>query len=168
MIKKITIGLVVLLVLIQFIPYEKNDSGFSEFDISKSYSIPDNVSMILKGACNDCHSNTTVYPWYSHVEPIGLFLNRHITEGKGHLNFSEFTKRPLAWQNHKFEETIEMVEEKAMPLESYTYFGLHPEANLSEEDRKILVDWAKEQMAHLASTYPPDSLVMKRRSPPAQ
>ena len=168
MIKKISIGLVILLVLIQFVPYEKNESGASEFDISKSYNIPDNVSMILKGACNDCHTNTTVYPWYSNIEQVGLFLNRYITEGKEHLNFSEFTNRPLAYQNHKFEETIEMVEEKEMPLESYTYFGLHPEANLSDQDRQVLVDWAKDQMAMLAATYPADSLVMKRRTPPAQ
>lgn len=168
MLKKITIGLVVLLVLIQFIPYKKNESGVSEFDVSKSYNVPDNVSIILKGACNDCHTNTTIYPWYSNIEPVGLFLNRHITEGKEHLNFSEFTNRPLAWQNHKFEETIEMVEEKEMPLESYTYFGLHPEANLSDQDRQVLIDWAKDQMAMLAATYPADSLVMKRRTPPAQ
>lgn len=168
MIKKITIGLIVLLVLIQFIPYEKNESGASEFEISKSYNIPDNVSMILKGACNDCHTNSTIYPWYSNIEPVGLFLNRHITEGKEHLNFSEFTNRPLAWQNHKLEETIEMVEEKEMPLESYTFFGLHPEANLTDQDRQVLIAWAKEQMAMLAATYPADSLVMKRRTPPAQ
>ena len=168
MIKKISIGIIVLLILIQFIPYEKNESSASEFDISKSYNVPDNVSMILKGACNDCHTNSTIYPWYSNIEPVGLFLNRHITEGKGHLNFSEFTNRPLAWQNHKFEETIEMVEEKEMPLESYTFFGLHPEANLTDQDRKVLIDWAKEQMAMLAATYPADSLVMKRRTPPAQ
>lgn len=168
MLKKITIGLVALLVLIQFIPYEKNDSGEAPFDVSKSFDIPDNVSMILKGACNDCHTNSTVYPWYNNIEPIGLFLNWHITEGKGHLNFSEFTNRPLAYQNHKFEEMIEMVEEKEMPLGSYTYFGLHPEANLSEEERKVLIDWAKTQMAVLAATYPADSLVMRRRTPPAE
>ncbi|WP_026969311.1 heme-binding domain-containing protein [Algoriphagus terrigena] len=168
MIKKISIGIIVLLILIQFIPYEKNESSASEFDVSKSYNVPDNVSMILKGACNDCHTNSTIYPWYSYIEPVGLFLNRHITEGKGHLNFSEFTNRPLAWQNHKFEETIEMVEEKEMPLESYTFFGLHPEANLTDQDRKVLIDWAKDQMAMLAATYPADSLVMKRRTPPAQ
>ena len=50
-----------------------------------------------------------------------------------------------------------------MPLPSYTYLGLHPEANLSDEDRKVVVDWAKEQMALLAATYPADSLKMKPR-----
>lgn len=168
MLKKISIGLLALLILIQFIPAEKNESNDTEFDITKSYNVPDNVSMLLQGACNDCHSNLTRYPWYSNIQPVKYMLADHVNEGKSHLNFSTFTKLPLAVQNHKFEETIEMVEEKEMPLESYTYLGLHPEAKLTDEERKILVDWAKDQMAMLAATYPADSLVMKRRTPPAQ
>ena len=168
MLKKMTLGLVALLVLIQFIPVEKNESNDREFDISKSYNVPDNVSMILEGACNDCHTNLTRYPWYSNIQPIKYMLADHVNEGKQKWNLSTFTKLPLAVQNHKFEEVVEMVEEKEMPLESYTYFGLHPEANLTDAERKILVNWAKDQMAMLAATYPADSLVMKRRAPPAQ
>jgi hypothetical protein len=168
MIKKITLGLLALLVLIQFIPAEKNESNDTEFDISKSYDVPDNVAMILQGACNDCHTNLTRYPWYSNIQPVKYMLADHVDEGKRKWNMSTFTKLPLAVQNHKFEEVVEMVEEKEMPLESYTYLGLHPEANLTDEERKVLVDWAKDQMAKLAATYPADSLVMKRRTPPAQ
>ncbi|MFC3878640.1 heme-binding domain-containing protein [Algoriphagus namhaensis] len=164
MIKKITIGLIVVLVLIQFIPYEKNTSNDQTFDISTSYEVPENVQAIFKNACNDCHTNNTVYPWYSNIEPIGYWLNDHIVDGKRHLNFSEFTKLPLAVQNHKLEETIEMVENGEMPLDDYTNFGLHPEANLSAEQRELIIDWAKDQMAMLAATYPADSLVMKRRN----
>ncbi|SEG39449.1 heme-binding domain-containing protein [Algoriphagus boritolerans] len=167
MIKKITLGLVVLLILIQFIPAEKNESNDTEFDITKSYEVPDNVAMILKGACNDCHSNLTRYPWYSNIQPIKYFLADHVNEGKREWNLSTFTKLPLAVQNHKFEEVVEMVEEKEMPLASYTYFGLHPEANLTDEERKVLIDWAKDQMAMLAATYPADSLKMKPRAAPA-
>jgi hypothetical protein len=50
-----------------------------------------------------------------------------------------------------------------MPLESYTYLGLHAEANLTEQQREVLIDWAKSQMAYLKATYPADSLVLKRR-----
>ncbi len=123
--------------------------------------------MILKGACNDCHSNLTRYPWYSNIQPIKYFLADHVNEGKREWNLSTFTKLPLAVQNHKFEEVVEMVEEKEMPLASYTYFGLHPEANLTDEERKVLIDWAKDQMAMLAATYPADSLKMKPRAAPA-
>ncbi len=168
MIKKISIAILVILVVIQFIPYEKNVSNDMTFDVSNSYNVPENVQTLLKGACNDCHSNQTVYPWYSNIEPIGFWLNNHIIDGKRHLNFSSFTQLPLAVQNHKFEETIEMVEEKEMPLKSYTALGLHPDANLSDSDRQVLIDWAKEQMAYLKATYPADSLVMKRRTSPTQ
>ncbi|NVK49895.1 MAG: heme-binding domain-containing protein [Cyclobacteriaceae bacterium] len=168
MLKKITIGIVLVLIAIQFIPAEKNESNDQTFEISKSYNLPDQVATILKGACNDCHTNLTRYPWYSNIQPVKYFLADHVNDGKRHLNFSEFTNLPLAVQNHKFEEVIEMVEEKEMPLESYTYFGLHPEANLTEEERALLINWAKEQMAYLAATYPADSLVMKRRTPPSK
>ena len=72
---------------------------------------------------------------------------------------------PIAVQNHKLEEVIEMVEEKEMPLSSYTNFGLHKEAKLSDDQRIVLTDWAKAQMEMLKASYPPDSLVMKRRKP---
>ena len=163
MLKKISIAVFILFIGIQFIPYEKNTSNDLTFDISKSYDVPDNIQTIFKNACNDCHSNSTVYPWYSKIEPVGYWLNDHIVDGKRHLNFSTFTKLPLAVQNHKLEETIEMVEKGEMPLEDYTNFGLHAEANLSQAQREEIMDWAKSQMAMLAATYPADSLVMKKR-----
>lgn len=168
MIRKITFAVIVILVAIQFIPMERNESGTTDFDLTTTYKVPEHVATIMKGACNDCHSNTSTYPWYSNIQPVGFWLNHHIDEGKGHLNFSQFTSLPLRVQNHKFEEMVEMVESKEMPIPSYTYFGLHPEANLSDADRKVLVDWAKEQMAMLAATYPADSLKMKPRPAPAQ
>lgn len=167
MLRKIGLVILVVLVAIQFIPYEKNEGKPAGHSISGSYDLPENVNNLLINACNNCHSNTSEYPWYASVEPIGYWLNSHIQDGKKDLNFDEFTNRPLAWQNHKMEEIAELVESKEMPLESYTYFGLHPEANLSDADRQVIIDWANAQMAYLKATYPADSLVMKRRSPPS-
>ena len=124
------------------------------------------MSTILNGACNDCHSNKTEYPWYANVQPVAWWLAGHVNDGKRHLNFSAFTNRPLAYQNHKFEEIVEMVKEKEMPLPSYTWMGLHPDANLTDEDRNEIINWAGAQMDTLKKNYPPDSLVMRRRSPP--
>jgi len=92
-------------------------------------------------------------------------MNDHITEGKRHLNFSAFTKLPIAFQNKKFEEMVEMVEKKDMPIPSYTYLGMHSEANLSDEQRQTIMDWAKEQTAYLKANYPADSLKMPKRRP---
>jgi len=117
----------------------------------------------MEGACYDCHSNTTRYPWYAEVQPAAWWLANHVKEGREHLNFSEFTNRRIAYQNHKLEEVVEMVKEKEMPLPSYTWFGLHPEADLTDQQRDQLTLWAQSLMAQLAAKYPADSLVMKRR-----
>ncbi len=164
--KKIVIALVAILITIQFFRPTKNLSNDLTYDVSTKYMIPDSVQKILKVACNDCHSNRTEYPWYAEVQPIAWWLNYHVNDGKRHLNFSNFTSRPIAVQNHKFEETIEMVKESEMPLASYTWLGLHSNAKLTDEQREMLVSWAEAQMDTLKAQYPPDSLVMKRKTPP--
>lgn len=165
---KIILSAVALLVLIQFIRPEKNLSDERSLDIGNKYTITPELSTLLQSACNDCHSNKTTYPWYAEVQPMGWWLNRHVTEGKDELNFSSFTKLPIAVQNHKLEEIKEMVEEKEMPLPSYTWLGLHKEANLSADERELIINWASSQMDSLKKQYPPDSLVLKRRAPRPQ
>ncbi len=166
--KKVLIGLGLILVVIQFFRPEKNLSDDQRFDVSTKYLIPDSVQAILKVACNDCHSNRTEYPWYAEIQPFAWWLNYHVTDGKGHLNYSDFTSLPIAVQNHKFEETIEMVKEGEMPLASYTWLGLHAGAKLTDTQRQLIVSWAEAQMDSLKAQYPPDSLVLKRRQPPPE
>lgn len=163
MIKKILIGLGGILIIIQFIRPDKNESNDLTYDISTKYEVPGDVNNLMQVSCNDCHSNKTEYPWYANVQPVAWWLDHHVDDGKKHLNFSEFTRIPLFVQNHKFEEIIEMVEDKEMPLPSYTNFGLHSEANLSDEQRKMIMDWAKAQMDYLKETYPADSLKFPKR-----
>lgn len=165
MLKKILLGLLVVLIVIQFIRPEKNESGENANNIATAYQIPANIKGMFETACNDCHSNTTRYPWYSNIQPVAWWLDSHVTGGKYHLNFSEFTNRNIAYQNHKLEEIIEMVKEKEMPLPSYTWMGMHQSANLSDEERAAITSWASQKMDSLKAVWPADSLVMKRRRP---
>ncbi|MGB5666507.1 MAG: heme-binding domain-containing protein [Maribacter sp.] len=165
MLKKVLIGLGIILIIIQFIRPDKNESNDLTNDITTKYPVPEDVNHLLQVSCNDCHSNKTEYPWYANVQPVAWWLNDHVVDGKKHLNFSDFTKMPLFVQNHKFEEVVEMVEKKEMPLPSYTNLGLHSEANLSDEQRTKIIDWAKSQMNYLKNTYPADSLKFPERGP---
>ncbi|MCF2443999.1 heme-binding domain-containing protein [Dyadobacter sp. CY345] len=164
MFKKIALGLLIILLIIQFIKPEKNLSDDQSHNMALKYPVSGEVKQLLRVACDDCHSNKTAYPWYVNIQPVAWFLDNHVQEGKGELNFSTFTKLPIAVQNHKFDEIIEVVEEKEMPLESYTFFGLHKEANLTDQQREVLVTWAKQQMMTLKNEYPADSLKMKKRT----
>ncbi len=163
MLRKIFIGLGIVLIIIQFFRPEKNESNERTYDVSTKYEVHDDLNQLLQVSCKDCHSNKTEYPWYANVQPVAWWLNDHVIDGKKHLNFSTFIKMPIAIQNHKFEEIIEMVEEKEMPLPSYTNFGLHKEANLTEEQRQKIIVWAQDQMTYLKENYPADSLVMPKR-----
>lgn len=163
MLKKILISLLAILVIIQFFRPAKNTGSDTANAITTKYPVPENIRVILDKACNDCHSNNTRYPWYSNVQPIAWWMADHVNDGKRELNFSEFTKRKLAVQNHKLEEIIETVKEHEMPLPSYTWLGMHPEANLSDDERLAISDWAAAQMDTLKNRWPADSLIMKRR-----
>lgn len=101
--------------------------------------VPADVQAIFGRACNDCHSNTTRYPWYSYVQPSGWFLQSHITDGKRHLNFSTFATYNDARRAKKIEEICEQVSSGEMPLPSYLW--IHGDAKLSESDKKTICDW---------------------------
>jgi hypothetical protein len=88
MLKKILLSLLALLVLIQFFRPEKNLSGERSNDISTQYHVPQNINILFDKACNDCHSNTTRYPWYSNIQPVAWWLADHVNDGKRHLNLS--------------------------------------------------------------------------------
>lgn len=86
----ILITLLVVLVVIQFFHPAKNISTVkSPNDIAVLHNVPANVSTILDKACNDCHSNNTRYPWYNNIQPVAWWLDNHVQEGKGELNFNE-------------------------------------------------------------------------------
>ncbi|HRG20455.1 MAG TPA: heme-binding domain-containing protein [Saprospiraceae bacterium] len=160
--KKIATIVVVLLIFIQFFKPERNLSDDQSHHISTKYAFPEEIAAISKAACDDCHSNKTTYPWYANVQPAAWWLSNHVNEGKKHLNFSEFTKRRIAVQNHKLEEIVEMVEEGEMPLKSYTWLGLHPDAKLTQDQKSKLITWAKAQMDTIKAHYPADSLILKK------
>ena len=138
--KKILLGLLVVLVLIQFIRIDKtNPESVAAKDFIAVENPPANIAAIMKNACYDCHSHQTTYPWYTNVAPISLMIRSHIRGGRQQVNFSTWADYDTKKKNHKIQEMIESIETKYMPMKSYTW--LHPEAKLSAKDRKVLVDW---------------------------
>lgn len=155
------LALLVALIIIQFIHPKKNKAEGSQPNyIGNNFTVPADVKTILEKACNDCHSNNSNYPWYANLQPVHWWMERHIKDGKKHLNYDEYTNRPLRYQYHKMEETIEMIKEGEMPLNSYTW--THKDAKLSEEEKTKLIGWAETVMDNMKSKYPIDSLVRKK------
>lgn len=142
-IKKISIPIILIIfIAIQFFDVNPNKTAeTSENAIEKKYSVPQNVRQILNTSCYDCHSNNTVYPWYSKVQPVKWWLANHINDGKRHLNFDEFGTYPNDKKLKKLDEVAETVNANEMPLSSYTV--IHTNAKLSAEQKSIIQVWVK-------------------------
>lgn len=146
--KKILLGILLVLVVIQFIrPAKNNGIADSPSDISQAVIVPAEIKNILVISCYDCHSNHTEHRWYENIQPLGWWIGHHIKEGKEELNFSEFNAYSLKRKKHKLDEVVETVEEHEMPLNSYLW--AHGDARLSAEQQKALTDWARESAARL-------------------
>lgn len=141
MIKKILVGVAVVLLAIQFVrPIKNQAEGVSENDISVVYpAIPEDVLTMLQTKCYDCHSNNTEYPWYASIQPVAWWLADHVEEGKEHLNFAEFRTYDTKRANHKLEEVVEEVAKGEMPLDSYTL--IHRDAVVTPEEKIALRSW---------------------------
>lgn len=140
--------LLIGIIAIQFFPAEKNQNPVDpQMQVQHLYSTPDTVQAILTAACLDCHSNTTQYPWYTHIQPVGWWMADHVKEGKRHLNFDEFGTYSKKKQAHKMEEVVEMIEKGAMPLKPYP--TLHKGARLSDVQKQELIAWARDVQAEI-------------------
>ena len=118
---RVIVILIALILVIQFFRPERNtSSSVSQTAIEQQYAISEEVQGILKTSCYDCHSNNTVYPWYSNIQPFAWWQQNHVNEGKKELNFDEFGNYDVKKKKHKLEEFLEMLEKDEMHLGSYT------------------------------------------------
>lgn len=139
-VKIITLVLLVAFVGIQFIPTTLNQSkNIPKTDFLLVNNSPKNISRILQKSCYDCHSNNTNYPWYNKVQPIALFLESHIQEGKKELDFSKWTEYSNRRKKSKLKSIMSQIRDNKMPLSSYTL--IHNDAKLTKNEKENITDF---------------------------
>ena len=160
--RKIILGILAVLVLIQFIRPTKNKaSEISANDIRKQYAMPKDVEETLNKACMDCHSNNTSYPWYFNMQPVAWWLQHHVNEGKEELNLSEFATYSPKKANHKLGEIIESQEDGWMPIDSYTW--IHKNAKLTQEQKIAIIIWAEGVQQQIKAANPSVNFTAKKK-----
>ena len=133
--KKLLILFVLMILSFQFIQVNRTNPTFNpkdEIQASKK------VIAILKKACYDCHSNETVWPWYSKIAPFSWSIVRHVNNGRAYVNFSiwnSYTKK----QKDKKLSDIYRTMYAAMPPQSYV--KIHKKAILTKKERTLIRDW---------------------------
>ena len=97
-------------------------------------------------ACFDCHSNQTQYPWYGRIAPASWILWYDVTQGREHLNFSEWDRFVTSDQtdpNDPFppktlsERIAQVIDSGRMP--PGTYRLANPEARLTDDQKTALI-----------------------------
>lgn len=119
-----------------FPPLRSNPVSESSASFDAVAQPPAEVSAILERTCRDCHSNNTVWPWYSSVAPVSWLIAQDVQEGRSRLNFSEWGRlRPESAQSNLREVCQEVRNQKMPP---WYYLPLHPEAKLNPTEISIL------------------------------
>ena len=130
--------LVVIAILLQLVQVERTNPP-----VTGEIEAPEQVMVILRRSCYDCHSNETAWPWYSYVAPMSWLVADDVHEARRHMNFSQWADYNTKQKNHKTKFCGKLVQEGEMPL--WFYLPLHPNAQLLPEDIEILVAWSKSQ-----------------------
>jgi hypothetical protein len=128
-------GLLIIFILIQFAPVDRTNPP-----VETEVPAPTNIQTILRRACYDCHSNETVWPWYSKVAPVSWLVAHDVHEGREALNFSTWNRYATKQQVKKMKESWEETAEGEMP--PWFYLAVHRDAELSTEERAALRVWA--------------------------
>ncbi len=148
--KWIAIALVVIFIGIQFVrPARTNPQVDEAQTIFARTQMTPEVSAILERSCRDCHSHKTDWPWYSNVAPVSWWLTDHVNNGRKDLNLSEWGQLAQDRQDRKLRQICDEVSDNIMPLSSY--LPMHPQARLSEQDKKTLCDWTDAERERLSN-----------------
>ena len=134
---RIGVILAVALVVIQFVPVERVNPP-----VEGAIQVTVDLKTVFQRACYDCHSNETVWPWYSRVAPFSWLIAEDVKKGRVELNFSIWDQYNERRKARKLKEIVEQVEQSTMP--QWYYVLLHPEAKLSASDREMILKWAKQ------------------------
>ena len=153
-IKIVFIVLVLGFIAIQFFnrPDKSTTAEVTPGHITKVMTIPANVESILKRSCFDCHSNHTVWPWYTAVAPVSWLVADDVVKGRKKMNFSEWAKIPDSKKEARLNEICEQINAGEMPLPKYLY--IHGDAKLSQADKDILCKWVETEMKKMDESSP--------------
>jgi hypothetical protein len=127
----VIIGLLLVGLLIQLIPLPAR--GNNPPVVAEPPWDSPQTRALAKRACFDCHSNETVWPWYSYVAPVSWLVYNDTMEGRRRLNFSEWT----SGNQRGAGEVAEKIQSGEMP--PLIYLPMHPSARLTSAEQQQLI-----------------------------
>ncbi len=124
----IVLGFIALQFVGNFVPAFARTNPAVTYEIN--WDTPQ-TEQLMRSACYDCHSNETVWPWYSNIAPVSWLVAKDVNEGRQKLNFS------TGHGEMEADELIHEINRGEMP--PAIFLIMHPEANLSADQKNALV-----------------------------
>jgi hypothetical protein len=144
--KQAAIVLVVIVAAAQLVrPERANPPTDASRTIQAHMGTADNLGPVLDRACRDCHSNGTVWPWYSQVAPLSWLMSYGVTAGRKAVNFSEWSSYPPQQRRALLTASCQDASTGKMPG---PYTLLRPETRLSVRDIETICAAARKEENH--------------------
>ena len=133
LIKRIFLGLAALAVGIQVVQPDRTNPPSDPAGSFEALVRPSpQAAAIIRRACQNCHSNQTMWPWYSRVAPASWLVADDVHDGRAQLNFSEWTRLSPGVSLRRMRAICKEVKEGDMP--PWQYRLLHSESKLAAGD----------------------------------
>jgi heme-binding protein len=116
----------------------RNQPGIARPFLAGS-NVPEPVRAVLQRACQNCHSENTVWPWYSQIPPVSWQIHDDVARGRAFMNLSKWSDYSEG-QRRGFTVAIgAAIQSKLMPPAKYVW--LHREARLSGDEIELVKAW---------------------------
>jgi hypothetical protein len=138
--KKLGLAVMVLAVAVQLPPVARDNPPGSAPNLLYS-TAPAKILQVFARSCQNCHSNQTVWPWYSYVAPFSWIVAHDVHQARRKLNFSEWDRYSRKKREEKLEAVYDQVINGDMPDSKYLL--IHRSARLTQEDREAVCAWVE-------------------------
>jgi hypothetical protein len=107
---------------------------------------------VIERSCQNCHSERTEWPWYSHIAPMSWLVEGDVSQARSHMNFSRWAEYGSDEKQEILTRVGAVVRSHQMPPARYTM--IHASAKLSTVEREQIYDWAHAERKRLKSVTP--------------
>jgi hypothetical protein len=146
--KQAAVVFIIVFAAAQFVrPERANPATDARRTIQAHVGTASGLVAVLDRACSACHSNATVWPWYTQVAPVSWLMAQAVTEGRKAVNFSEWAAYSPDQQRTLLAVSCDDATSGKMPG---PYTLVRPEARLSPQDIETICVAARQAEANPA------------------
>jgi hypothetical protein len=110
------------------------------------------VYKLLERSCQNCHSERTEWPWYSHIAPMSWLVESDVSQARSHMNLSRWEEYSIEEKEDLLARVGAVIRSQQMPPARYTL--IHPNAKVSQVEREQVYRWAHAERRRLKSIMP--------------